>query len=1067
MATNSLGRLTLDLAVRLSEFTDGLTRAERETRDRTENMGNSVGKFKNQLIEDLSGTPIGGAVDSLNEKLSSITEAFGEGGLSGAAAIGAASVIGSVVAIGAGLVALALKTAEADDELVRLSERARISTKDMQVLSAAAGNYGKSMDSVSNALLAAQRRFGKFSATGGGGLKDTLKLLQKSTGMADAELEKFGKSLSTVDTVEAIQMINDKLEDAGATSQEVTFVMSSLSRGLVDLIPMWANNGEEIKEYEKQLEQAGVIRTKESIKQTQLLAGELEGLKIKFEGVSNQVVTNTLPAMVGLIEYMKTGTTDADGLSDSLSSMGVVAATIATPFIGLITVFKQVGTVVAGLMGSISALFSLMSNVLSNPFKIGTYLQEYARSTGQLGQYMIEDMRAERDRAAGSLETIWSSPRELADKNAAQNNNPYRDGTATAEVEAAIAKADAADDEATAKERTAKATADASKYIQYANKGATRNQQLNPELEQALSFLQEEGIVFKVNSGGQPGIGTSKNRVGSTAHDNGYAADGDLYQNGRKLDWNNSKDLPLLKSVVEEAAARGINGIGAGNDYMGAGRFHFGIQGQAAAWGKGGKSANALPWVKEAHSAGTNRKASNTFYGKTLAQAAKEDEQRLRQLEEHERSKLSIANQYATAKEKIELEHTNRVASIEEAYAQSSAERTKYMVREEERYTKEKNAAALSIMERYQGEEERIHAKHQKALKEIEAASIQDDSVRQMYIDAQNAAYQEDLANFKFASQAKMRQQDKLYQSIADSARANGINSIGTGLDAMAQRTMSGNDYQDWRLAQDHDEAFDSINNQYANREAEIYDEDERGNPVFTAMQQDELILIAKQEHLDAMWSMEQEFALKQIQLDEQQRVQRYEIYQGLFNGLAGLTKAFAGEQSGAYRVMFAIEKGFAIAQSVMAIQQSIAKAMSIGFPANIPVIAQTVGQGAQILSSIKSVQSPVAGIAHGGLTNVPEEATYLLQRDERVLSPKQNKDITNFIDNYQYSNAGNITINNNSSAEVSATRQPNGEVTIDMVNKMIEKSFRRIRSSNSLESKSIQRGTTARVNRQ
>jgi hypothetical protein len=38
------------------------------------------------------------------------------------------------------------------------------------------------------------------------------------------------------------------------------------------------------------------------------------------------------------------------------------------------------------------------------------------------------------------------------------------------------------------------------------------------------------------------------------------------------------------------------------------------------------------------------------------------------------------------------------------------------------------------------------------------------------------------------------------------------------------------------------------------------------------------------------------------------------------------------------------------------------------------------------------------AGIAHGGMTNVPKEATYLLDKGERVLSPNQNSDFTNFI---------------------------------------------------------------------
>lgn len=87
---------------------------------------------------------------------------------------------------------------------------------------------------------------------------------------------------------------------------------------------------------------------------------------------------------------------------------------------------------------------------------------------------------------------------------------------------------------------------------------------------------------------------------------------------------------------------------------------------------------------------------------------------------------------------------------------------------------------------------------------------------------------------------------------------------------------------------------------------------------------------------------------------------------EALFGDLAGLAKGFAGEQSGIYKGLFAVEKGFAIAQSAIAIQQSIAKAMALGFPQNIPVIGQAIAQGAGIMSSIKGI---TAGFKAGGYT--------------------------------------------------------------------------------------------------
>ena len=95
--------------------------------------------------------------------------------------------------------------------------------------------------------------------------------------------------------------------------------------------------------------------------------------------------------------------------------------------------------------------------------------------------------------------------------------------------------------------------------------------------------------------------------------------------------------------------------------------------------------------------------------------------------------------------------------------------------------------------------------------------------------------------------------------------------------------------------------------------------------------------------------------------------------YEGLFSGVAGITKAAFGEQSKAYRAMFAVQKAFSIAQSIMAIQTSVAKAMSVGFPANVPLIAQAVSQGASIVSTLKGLQAPAIGQAHDGIMSVPK----------------------------------------------------------------------------------------------
>ena len=84
------------------------------------------------------------------------------------------------------------------------------------------------------------------------------------------------------------------------------------------------------------------------------------------------------------------------------------------------------------------------------------------------------------------------------------------------------------------------------------------------------------------------------------------------------------------------------------------------------------------------------------------------------------------------------------------------------------------------------------------------------------------------------------------------------------------------------------------------------------------------------------------------------------------FGSLATIMAQSLGEQSAAYQAMFALSKGFAIAESVIAIQQAVAKAMAIGFPQNIPLMAMAAAQGASIIQTITATQP---GFQSGGYT--------------------------------------------------------------------------------------------------
>jgi len=138
-------------------------------------------------------------------------------------------------------------------------------------------------------------------------------------------------------------------------------------------------------------------------------------------------------------------------------------------------------------------------------------------------------------------------------------------------------------------------------WLRYANEGKIRDKPLSPRLIKALSFLPEMGVEMEVFSGGQDPAGPGARRTGSVRHDSGDAADAFFYQNGKRLDWSNTNDVPILQNIVGRAKERGLTGFGAGRDYMSPGSVHVGF-GNEAVWGAGGRSANAPEWLREAAS---------------------------------------------------------------------------------------------------------------------------------------------------------------------------------------------------------------------------------------------------------------------------------------------------------------------------------------------------------------------------------------------------------------------------------------------------------------------------------
>lgn len=204
----------------------------------------------------------------------------------------------------------------------------------------------------------------------------------------------------------------------------------------------------------------------------------------------------------------------------------------------------------------------------------------------------------------------------------------------------------------------------------------------------------------------------------------------------------------------------------------------------------------------------------------------------------------------------------------------------------------------------------------------------------------------------------------------------------------------------------------------------------------------------AQRSDLSKQWN-EQERQLKREHEDELAKIERSRqmaqlvAAESVFSDLTSMARNFAGEQSGIYQAMFAVQKAAAIAQSVVAIQQGIAMAAANPWPANLAAMASVAAATAGIVSNISSI-TMAAGQAHDGIMSVPEDGTWNLKKGERVTtaetSAKLDRTLDQVAQSQQPTTTGNqapiINLNEDASraGQASSRQQDDGRWVIDLV---------------------------------
>jgi hypothetical protein len=301
----------------------------------------------------------------------------------------------------------------------------------------------------------------------------------------------------------------------------------------------------------------------------------------------------------------------------------------------------------------------------------------------------------------------------------------------------------------------------------------------------------------------------------------------------------------------------------------------------------------------------------------------------------------------------------------------------------------EKAAAAMAEIIRKEEEA-------RKAREEADEEAQQQEENRKKRLEslANDVASMEDSYKRQIAAVDKLSEAEKIRYELT-SGKLVGINAEqqkrleGLAAEVDMMEKMAGINSEAQSIADSLKSEEEKLEESYERRRQIILD-----NTLITGEAQTKLLEDLEADRMERLAAMEAERS--QMILEGSQQ---------LFDSLAGIAEAFGGKQSAIYKAMFAASKAFAIADAIIKIQQGIASAAAIPFPANLPAMASVVAATGSIVNTISGTQ--MQGMAHDGIMSVPQTGTWLLQKGERVTTAETSAKLDRTLDTIQRGGGG------------------------------------------------------------
>ncbi|WP_396234167.1 hypothetical protein [Acinetobacter baumannii] len=305
MATR-LGTLTLDLLVRLGNFTEPLRQAEGQLRSSLTKMKGFIASY---------GT------------------------------IAATAIAGATTAI----IAMADTMAKHNAELERFAYLSQTSVADFQKMAVGAQMMGIEAEKLSDIMKDWNERFGDFLTAGSGPLVDFMEQVAVKTEKGADGAMKLAKELSKLSGPESMGLFVKKMEEANLSQDQMSFLMESMASDSTLLLPLLKNNAEGMRLWGEAAERAGILMDEKTLKASRELQVQTKMLDMQYEGLKKRVLSQVIPALVDISEAMLDGDEKARGMADAGKVLADSLRGVAAIALGVWAALNMVANGIAGV----------------------------------------------------------------------------------------------------------------------------------------------------------------------------------------------------------------------------------------------------------------------------------------------------------------------------------------------------------------------------------------------------------------------------------------------------------------------------------------------------------------------------------------------------------------------------------------------------------------------------------------------------------------------------------------------------------------------------------------------